>query len=339
MTEPAPAERRPTIMEVAKLAGVSHQTVSRYIRFNSGVKPETKARLDAAIAELGYRPNLVARSMRTRRTGRLAVLVPELEHNPSRMLSGASDAAHHAGYSIDVLSVPGGAVARAARIVELADSGQVEGVLSFSPVSADSEGRFATAGTAVVVAAEFDDQMRGIGELTDASPVVAIIERLAELGHRRFFHVAGGVEFASARARTQAYLDTVARLGLESIGVHDGEWSGESGVAAMHALPEASDRRPTAVIAANDLIAAGVLRGAHERGWSVPGDLSVTGWDDDPMGRFLTPTLTTVRIDLELLGRTAMERLISVIRDETPPTTAGPLTRVIWRESTAVAPS
>ncbi|WP_395244897.1 LacI family DNA-binding transcriptional regulator [Agromyces sp. MMS24-K17] len=338
MTEAGQGERRPTIMEVARHAGVSHQTVSRYIRFNSGVKPDTKRRLDDAIRELGYRPNLVARSMRTKRTGRLAVLVPELEHNPARMLSGASDAAHGAGYSIDVLSVPGGAEARAARIVELADSGQVEGILSFSPVARSEEQRFAD-GAAVVVAAEFDDQMRSIGELTDASPLVDLVERLAALGHRRFFHIAGSREFASARARKQAYLDTVARLGLESVGVHDGEWTGESGLAAIHALPEDPARRPTAIIAANDLVAVGALRGARERGWDAPRDLSITGWDDDPIGRFLTPALTTVEVDLELLGRTAMLRLIASLRDEAQPADAGPLSRIIWRESAGPAPA
>src|SRR6187401_1159917 len=117
-------------MDVARLAGVSHQTVSRYLRFQGGLKPATVERVDAAIRELNYRPNLVARSMRTRRSGRVAILIPTVAFNPARMLAGATAAAHAAGYAVDVLSLEGGAEARTERILELADSGQVEGILS-----------------------------------------------------------------------------------------------------------------------------------------------------------------------------------------------------------------
>lgn len=335
MTEPEDSgsdtpDRRPTIMEVARLAGLSHQTVSRYIRFNSGVKPATRAKLDAAIKELNYRPNLVARSMRTRRTGRLAVLVPAIAFNPARMLDGASSTAFEAGYRIDVLGLAGGAEARAERIAELADSGQFEGILSLAPVAPSSEARFAGS-PPIVVSADFDDEMRSIGELADAGPVTKLIEHLVELGHRRFFHVAGDEQFASARARKRTYLETVDRLGLESVGVFDGDWSGESGVAAVRSLDERN--LPTAIIAGNDLVAAGVLRGARDRGWDVPADFSVTGWDNDRIGAFLSPSLSTVDVDLERVGSTAMARLISAITGEPEPVSTDPLTRIIWRES------
>ena len=317
-------------MEVARLAGLSHQTVSRYIRFNSGVKPATKAKLDAAIKELNYRPNLVARSMRTRRTGRLAVLVPAIAFNPARMLDGASSIAFEAGYSVEVLSLAGGAESRAERMAELADSGQFEGILSFAPVDPSSERRFADS-PEIVVSADFDDEMRSIGELADGGPVTQIMERLVELGHRRFFHVAGDEEFASARARKQTYLETIDRLQLESVGVFDGDWSGESGLAAVRSLDERN--LPTAILAANDLVAAGVLRGAQELGWDVPADLSVTGWDNDQIAAFLSPSLTTVDVDLERVGSRAMSRLISSITGEPVMSSTEPMTRIIWRES------
>ena len=340
MTEPdtsgsGTSGRRPTIMEVARLAGVSHQTVSRYIRFNSGVKPATRAKLDAAIKELNYRPNLVARSMRTRRTGRLAVLVPAIAFNPARMLDGASSTAFEAGYSVDVLSLAGGAEARAERIAELADSGQFEGILSFAPLAQSSEGHFADS-PPIVVSADFDDEMRSIGELADGGPVTEIMERLVQLGHRRFFHVAGDEQFASARARKQTYLETIDRLQLESVGVFDGDWSGESGLAALRSLDERN--LPTAILAANDLVAAGVLRGARDRGWDVPADISLTGWDNDRITGFLSPSLTTVDVDLERVGSKAMARLISSISDEPVTSSTAPMTRIIWRESVGNPP-
>ena len=102
------APQRATMIEVARRAQVSHQTVSRYFSANAGLKPATRARIDAAVKELNYRPNLVARSMRTRQTRRLAVVVPALTYSPARMLAGASAAAHAAGFAVDVLSLEGG---------------------------------------------------------------------------------------------------------------------------------------------------------------------------------------------------------------------------------------
>jgi LacI family transcriptional regulator len=332
MTNNSAPARRPTIKEVARLAGVSHQTVSRYLKSRQGLRPATLERLDVAVEQLGYRPNLMARSMRTRRTGRLAVVIPVTTYNQARLLSGALAAAHEAGHVVEVMSVEGSIAARTERVFELAQSGQVDGVLSMTPMAATNASRLPN-GAAVVVSPEYDDAMRSIGELTDASPVPQLVERLAALGHRRFLHVAGSQDFASARARKAAYLQTIERLGLESVGVVDGDWSGESGVEAIRQL--AADRLPTAVIAANDVVASGVLRGARERGLEVPGDLSVTGWDDNELCRFFLPSLTTVRINLEGVGRNAMLRLINEVGGPELEPWGGPVAQVIWRESTA----
>jgi LacI family transcriptional regulator len=118
--------------------------------------------------------------------------------------------------------------------------------------------------------------------------------------------------------------------------VVDGDWSAESGREAVLALPE--EGGPTAVIAGNDVVAAGVVRGALERGWSVPGDLSVTGWDNNPVGAYLSPALTTVDVDRERLGADAMERLVATVRGREPEISGAPLNRIVWRESTGPAP-
>lgn len=334
MIQRTASPRRPTMKEVAQLAGVSQQTVSRYLRSRNGLKSSTLERIDAAVGELNYRPNLVARSMAARRTDRLAVLMPTVAFNPARILNGATAAAAEAGFTLEVISVAGGAESRTELMIATAASGQVDGVLVLAPVLPSFEDRLPQ-GAAIVVSADFDDGMRGIGELTDASAVVAMMGRLAELGHRRFLHVAGNLQFASARARKATYLETVERLGLESAGVFDGDWSGESGRAAVLSL--ADEGMPTAVIAANDVVAAGVVRGARERGLDVPRDLCVTGWDDNEIGRYMTPSLTTVEVDLEGLGRNAMVRLVKAVSDRDLEPSTLPLNRVIWRESTAGA--
>ncbi len=338
MTDQFGGRRRPTIMEVAALAGVSHQTVSRYFRDNASLKTATRQSVAAAVAELGYRPNAAARSMRTRQTDRLAVVVPTLAFSPARVLAGASATAHANGYTLDVLSIEGGAEARTARVLELADSGSVDGVLSIAPLTDP----LPATTVPVHISAGYDDQMRGIAELTDASPVTEFVRGLAALGHTRLLHITGSLEFASARARSAAFSAVIDATPTLSGSVIEGDWTAECGIAAMRSLPE--DDRPTAIIAANDLIAAGVVRGALERGWRVPQDLSVTGWDCQPVGQFMHPALSTVDVDHEMLGANAMAGLITALRGSesadivAPISTEHPLNRVIWRESTGAAP-
>lgn len=331
MTDHSTESRRPTIKEVARLAGVSHQTVSRYLRSRNGLKPATLARIDAAVSELNYRPNLIARSMRTRRTGRLAILLPTMFYNPARMLYGATEAAHEAGFTVEAVSVVGDTEARTERMLEIAGTGQVEGILALAPIT-PGVGDQLPQGETIVVAADFDDQMRGIRELADASPLVEMMEGLAAFGHRRFFHVAGNLQFASARSRKAAYLETVERLGLESAGVVDGDWSGKSGYEAVRSLPD--EAMPTAVVAANDIMAAGALRALIDRGLDVPGDASVTGWDNNEACWYLPPSLTSVEVNLEGMGRNAMLSLVRAITGRELEPSPSPLQRVIWREST-----
>lgn len=331
MTEHSTESRPPTIKEVARLAGVSHQTVSRYLRSRNGLKPATLARIDAAVSELNYRPNLVARSMRTRRTGRLAILLPTMVYNPARMLHGATEAAHEAGFTVEAISVIGDIEARTERMLEIAGTGQVEGILALAPVSPGVEDRLSHRET-IVVAPDFDDQMRGIRELADPSKLVEIMEGLVDYGHRRFFHIAGNPHFASARTRKAAYLETVDRLGLESAGVVDGDWSGKSGYDAVNSVPD--EEMPTAIVACNDIMATGAIRALIDRGLDVPGDVSVTGWDNNEACWYLPPSLTSVEVNLEGMGRNAMLSLVKALTGRELEPAPQPLQRVIWREST-----
>lgn len=358
------SDRQPTSHDVARAAGVSQSTVSYALSGKGTIAPRTRARVLAVAEELGYRPNLAARSMRTRRSGRIAVVTSTSAQVRMSMLTGAAEAAAEAGYAVDTHSVSGAAEGRTDRVVELARSGQVEGVLTFLPVVPDAlrpvvggsvtgedgvggapcEG--AAAGGAagddvapVVAVTALDERMRSVGELADASLLRTVIGALADAGHRRFLHVGGPEDFASAGARRDVYRDEIARRSgsgrdVVSLGELAGTWSPESGRAAVLALPD--DAPPLAVIAANDHIALGVLRGAAERGWSVPGDLVVTGWDGAGFGAYTTPTLTTVTVDFREAGARAMRRLVATIRGEDTPQPTAPLQHVVWRESTGL---
>ncbi|WP_277212599.1 LacI family DNA-binding transcriptional regulator [Isoptericola croceus] len=327
----------PTSRDVARLAGVSQTTVSYALTGKGAVSPSTRRRVLQVAESIGYRPNLAARSMRTRRSGRLAVITGVAIDNQPSMVTGASEVANAAGFIMETHSVDGSIADRTDRTLELASGGQYEGILTFVPVlpAALSTDRSAVP---VIAATAYDEDMHSTGELADASLLDTFVSTLAEAGHRRFVHVAGPDQYASARARRETYLAAVDRHGVESLGVLGGDWPPETGRRAVLALPD--DAPPVAVIAANDNLALGVLRGAAERGWSVPGDLVLTGWDNADFGEYTMPSLTTMAVDFREGGRRAMRLLIATLRDEEPPVSTTPLQRIVWRESTgSIAPA
>ncbi|SEE86955.1 LacI family DNA-binding transcriptional regulator [Ruania alba] len=333
MTEAARADRV-TIRDVARAADVSHQTVSRFLKYQgAGMKPATLERIRSAVAELDYRPSLVAQAMRGRRTGRLALVLPSGNAISSlEVLNGATDAARQQGYDVEVVLLGGDDSERDQRLRAIAESTLFEGVLCLTPVPAET---WTSAAVPVMVSPDYDAEMRGIGPLADASRIGDFLDRLAELGHRDVLHVSGDYRHTSARSRRDEFIASARRLGL-TYRVVDGDWSGEVGRRAVLALPE--DSGPTAIVAANDVVAAGAARGALERGWLVPGRLSLTGWDEHLLGEWLSPRLTTVAIDHVRLGTRAMDSLVAAVRGTEHVPDPEPITRIVWRDSVGPPP-
>jgi DNA-binding LacI/PurR family transcriptional regulator len=337
----------PTSRDVARLAGVSQTAVSYALTGRGTISAATREHVLQVAESIGYRPNLAARSMRTRRSGRLAVVTGVTLDNQLRVLSGAGEVAAAAGYVMETHSIDGTVEHRTARVRELSEGGQYEGVLTLVPVLPEAlagpkQGTddATEAATPVVAEAAFDERSRSVGDLADASAVEEFVRVLAAAGISRFVHVAGPEQYASARARRDVYLATVeglAERGVESLGVLGGEWGPESARRAVLGLPD--EAPPLAVIAANDVLAAGVLRGAAERGWSVPRDLVVTGWDNSQVGAYMSPSLTSVEVDFPEAGRAAMRRLIATVRREEPAAAVARIHRIRWRESTGGFPA
>ena len=221
MTDEHP--RRPTIYDIAETAGVSHMTVSRYLRFDGErTRKETRAEIKAAIEELDYRPNLAARAMRTNRTGRLAILFPfGTAISSVHMLAGATEAARDAGYQVDAITLAGSAEERSARMLELAEAGLFEGLLALTNLASDRQEQIASR-VPVVVGAEYDDEMRGIGDLADASPFAEIIEtsRSRATAPSCTSPATGHTPPSAAASRPTSTPSD--RLGLESAGIVGG---------------------------------------------------------------------------------------------------------------------
>jgi len=328
------------MMDVAREAGVSHQTVSRYFRDHAkGLLPHTAERIGLAIDKLGYERDLVARSMRTGRTYRIAVVLPESTgYVPVAMLRGAAQAATASGFTIDVAGIGGTSAERDRHLRELVRSQQLEGVLSLTPLDLAS-GRPLDLGVPVVVAGAFDEHMHTRGGLADGSAVADVVEHLVGLGHRRLVHVAGPMEWASARNRLATYLEAVQHHAVTSCAVLASDWTARGGLLAGREIP--LEDGVTAVVAANDPIALGVVRALHEQGVRVPDDVSVVGWNDEEFGAFTTPSLSTVRVDLESIGRRAMLALLEALQGgpAVAPPDEAPTATLVLRESSGPAPS
>jgi LacI family transcriptional regulator len=311
-----PSDRPATIYDVARLAGVSHQTVSRLLQGYEGIRPQTRERVQKALDELDYRPNLAARSLATNRSRRIGALVYELlEVGPSKTIQGASDAARHAGYLLDIVTLDprdDDAVEQAFGVLRTQD---LAGIVAFAPMDLLSN-RIQKADFSVPVILETDVDQAAAAAHTSVSDsgMQQVVDHLFELGHRRFFHLSGPLEWWASRHRAQAYEDALAGHGLVSVGAIEGSWSSASGYRAGMELP--LDRGVTAVVAANDQMALGLLRALAERGVSVPEDMSVTGFDDTPESAYYQPPLSTVRIDYEQQGRALMNRLLKMFGAE-----------------------
>lgn len=312
-----PARERPGMNDVALRAGVSHQTVSRVLNDHPNVRPETRQRVLAAVSELGYRRNSAARALVTHRSATIGIVTSgSLELGPMTTLAILEQSARAAGYFVTVATASDPAPAQMAGVVESLMDQAVEGVVVIAPV--DQVARAAQAVSAEVPVlllaavdqADFDipvlgvDQSRGVRLLTD---------HLVGLGHRDLVHIAGPAEWFDARLRSGTWHRTLAQAGLQPRADETGDWSAASGYAAgRRLLPDL----PTAVFAANDQMALGVLHAFAEAGVQVPGQVSVVGFDNAVGSDHFVPPLTTVEQDFPELAHRAIEALVAIIRGD-----------------------
>ena len=330
--------RQPVMADVARLAGVSHQTVSRVLNDSPHVKEQTRDRVLSAIRELDYRPNSAARALVTRHSKTLGVVSFDTTlYGPASMLYGIEQAARNAGYFVSIASVrslEGRSMQEAMdRLLDQA----VEGVLVIAPQTS-SVGALAQVSSSVpVVAVGSGAQARMPGAAVDNEAGARAATRyLLDLGHRTVHHVTGPSNWLDARARQAGWRAVLSEAGAEAPAPVAGDWSARAGYEAGLRLQ--ADPRVTAVFCANDHMALGLLRALNESGRSIPGDISVIGFDDIPEASYFTPPLTTVRQDFGELGRRGLELLVTQV--EEGHRTSGRLlvgTELIVRSSTAAA--
>ncbi|MFC5502879.1 LacI family DNA-binding transcriptional regulator [Lysinimonas soli] len=308
------ARRGPTMHDVARLAGVSHVTVSRVLNDYPSIRPGTRERVLAAIRELGYRRNLAARTLVTSRSRAIGVLAPAVpQHGPASSVLAVESAARAHGYHPLVTAAAVDRDATVASLNFLLDQA-VEALVVIAPHESVLAAIHELELTVPFVTLQAPEQESGVGVDQVAGAALAT-GHLIGLGHRRIQHVSGPRSYLEAAARRRGFEQSMTAAGLEPGRVVEGDWTAEFGYRAVALLDPAT----TAVVAANDQMAIGVIAALLDAGRSVPGEVSVVGFDDVPEAEFVRPSLTTVHQDFDEVGRRAIEVLVAALTGAEPP--------------------
>ena len=309
------AAQRPVMHDVARLAGVSHQTVSRVLNSHPNVSSATRQRVMVAMEQLNYRPNAFARGLVTKRSSRIGVMSFDSRmFGPGSTLRAIERAARAQGYGVAVVGLSDTTGGDATGAVEALDDQSVDGIIVIAPNQAAVRALGVLPRGVPVVALE--------AEYRPDLPVVAIdqfagarmaTEHLLGLGHDTVWHVAGPSDWREAVLRIDGWRAALAAASMRTPSLLHGDWSPRSGYEAGLQLAARDD--VTAVFAANDQMALGVIHALAERGKSVPDDVSVVGFDDIPEAEFFLPGLTTVRQNFDEVGRRGLDLLVRILGD------------------------
>ncbi len=337
MSRTVESARPPTMADVAHLAGVSHQTVSRVLSDHPNVRASTRAAVLQAIDTLGYRRNSSARALVTRRTLTLGVVAsnPTL-FGPASTLSGLEAAAREEGYMVSTVMMRRYTAAALEDAIEHLSNGGVEGIVVIVP---QRETVTALAGLRLpfpVVTVEGGHDLPIPSVSVDQELGARLVtDHLLAAGHRTVWHVAGPPDWLEAEARVRGWTAALEEAGAEVPPPLVGDWTPLSGYRAGQELAgrvaSGSARRRsgqvTAVFVANDQMALGVMRAFREAGLAMPGQVAIAGFDDIPEAEFFTPPLTTIRQDFAAVGQASIRLLVS--RLEAPATVATENERVV----------
>jgi DNA-binding LacI/PurR family transcriptional regulator len=329
--------RAPGLHDVARLAGVSHQTVSRVVNAHVSVSPETRSRVLEAIATLGYRRNTAARALVTKRSATIGVVIAGSSlFGPTQTLLAVETAAREAGLFVSLCSLREPTVAEMAGCLEHFMDQAVEAVVVIAPqvwITA-AAAAIATRVPVVLIAADApalkDFHSISVDQRYGARLAV---RHLVQLGHRTIVHLAGPDDWFDARSRRLGWQQELRAHKLPVPAALKGDWSAESGYRLGQEL--LSTGLPDAVFAANDQMALGLLRAMNQADVVVPHDLSVVGFDDMPGAAFFDPPLTTVAQEFGALGRACIRILQAALGSATDIDHRPVPPKLILRSSTA----
>ncbi|WP_208869521.1 LacI family DNA-binding transcriptional regulator [Micromonospora cremea] len=311
--------------DVARHAGVSHQTVSRVLNGHPNVREHTRLRVQAAIAELGYRPNRAARALVTGRSQVIGVVAQNTTlYGPASLLAALEQAAAEAGFAVSIGSVSNLDHRSISAVVERHLAHRVAGVVVIAPVESAGEALERLPQDVPLVTVDGDPR-RPIPLVTvdQVSGARAATQHLLDAGHSTVWHVSGPPGWFDSAGRIRGWQEALVSAGVELPPLIQADWSSAAGYRCGQMLARMPE--VTAVFTANDHLALGVLRALHEHGRRVPDDISVVGFDDVPEAAYFIPPLTTVRPDFAAVARASLDMLLAQIETDI----AGPLRQTI----------
>ena len=322
--------------DVAQLAGVSHQTVSRVLNDFPSIRPETRRRVLDAIQQLGYRRNTAARTLASRRSRTIGIVSADLVNfGPSSTMAAVEQAAREQGFNVSLTSVPWPTSGCLGSAFDLLAGQDVEAVVAIAWGDAVLDPALSARLGVPVVVVQGARRNAALTVAVDHAEGARLATRhLLDLGHDTVLHVAGPADWVESAERIDGWRSAlreadrpVPRLCWR------GDWSASSGYQIGLRIAKIDAAR--AIFVANDQMALGLLRALREAGRLVPGQVSVVGFDDVPESAYFAPPLTTVRQDFAALGRSAMELVWRAIDGEVAPTVALVPAQLIERGSTA----
>jgi len=324
------SRKRVTIKDVAQAAGVSTQTVSRVMNKFSYVSDETRQRVEEVVAQLGYRPSTLARSLSQQRSYTLGVVTFGLKHiGPSRTLNGIADKADNLGYMLLMKELDSYNSNRIDDVIDSLLSRQVDGILWVAPEIGDNHAWVDKNMEKIPVPVLFIAMQprNGVSSVATDNYQGAVLatRHLFDCGRKKIGHISGPSGWWEADERMRGWKETLGVTGLDVSEDHcvEGNWSSASGEQAFIQLLD-SFPDMDAVFVANDQMALSVLREALRRGIRVPEQLAVVGFDNIAESAYFYPSLTTISQDLQLLGEQAVQNVVEMIqsRQENQPVIA-----------------
>lgn len=338
MTASGQREQPANIRDVARLAGVSHQTVSRVINNHPSLRPETRRKVEEAIERLHYRPNRIARALGIRRSGTIGVVASQRnQYGPGAAVVGIEEAARQVGYLVNTTNLISADPEEIRAALTAQADFQVDGIVIIAPqlrvLHALDELALDLPYVLLHSRSNDDPHEVFVDQLAGAR---AATRHLIDLGHRDIYHLAGPQEWIEADARMQGFLLELSDADLAATAPILGDWSADFGYRAGRQLADQGDL--TAVFASNDQMALGLIHAFRDAGWEIPRDVSIVGFDDVPEAAHYWPPLTTVRQDFAELGRRCVARLLAPSDSMTEPTGMSLHPHLVTRESTAPPP-
>lgn len=315
-----PKSGKPTIRDVALHAGVSHQTVSRVINREKSVSPETRKRVEEAIDLLGFRPNAIARYMAKGSTRTIACISPNLtDYTFSSLIEGAETYARTKGYFLMSASAPN-AEAFAKLVDQLVKSRRAEALLVINPYADDRKNFLPLDVPVVLMGARPRSEGLASVALDDVQGGFIAAQHLISLGHKRIALLSGPLGEDCTQDRSEGFQRAMAEAQIEIDPelLYAGDWSATSGQQGVENFLKSKDG-VTAIFAQNDRMAVGAIHQLQKKGFSIPGDISVVGFDDMPLASYFNPPLSTVRQDILSIGSSAAQLLLDAIKDSSLP--------------------